>query len=1280
MAERRVNITGATDASLLVRSIQVGLDDGAYTVAVSDANGTVISSAATLTSNGQEGPYFILTGTRQDYTLKGDTTYFIPSGTVTLVGNTRIEGGAVVKYAKDAATKLVISGALDLQTGPYRPAIFTAEDDDLVGWPIIYLSSGAPSGHYADVAIELPSASGINLKYLRICYANTAIHCLGTTSAEVTDTLRHIQLRNCALGIKSEGTASYARVLSLGNILMSHVDQAIGGSRFRGRAEHLTVDTCTILANDDVADGRAFYFANCVLANVTSLGSGLSFDGSNNGFYPQTTHQLGGGEIFETAAPFATTTFEYPGFGELPNPENGQGGYYLRAQSPFFDAGTPNIDAGLKNDLAQMTTAVPPPLLWQDLTTSQTLGQQAVRDQDIPDIGYHYPAVDYVISGATVNNCTLNIDSGTVLGFVGYYPWGLRVNAGGRLNVNGVPTNRVVFVQLETIHENPLKLLVPKGPMLAFRDVFFGNGDTPATPLPEARIRHADFPTVSGGFNLSLAPLTRNGNIEWPDDANHGTLGNLEVNGCLFQGGVFYYQAGGPQGRVLGITNSTFERAVVRLKTSGNYGYATQTTEYEPQLAAVNNLWYGCWMELLPVGANNNWIFTDNIFDYVTFAADWTHTYNGPIGHNDHNAYIAMTGYHLAPIRNSGSDPDVKALVYQSGPLGRFYLPQDLNGPLINRGSRPAGLAGLYHFTTSTANAKEAASTVDIGPHYLALDASGNPFDSNAGGPDGVPDFIADRNGDGSEGSDEMPWQSANNSAVAVLSPTANSVVSGTIQVQAALGAAPSAFSHITALVDDQVAPGTSGRDNAAQSIGSIEIDTSMLAPGISHTLAVVAGRGPSASNPNDQSVTSASITFTVQNPVGFADWQDRAQLLANVNLKADQSVRSYMLHFYDSSYPKAMDPQSIYDYSGNTPDGTVSYSQPPSDLNYRDASSDPTFYSFTEISSPPPGTPAAVANKNIIQDPTFPCEGWWAAAYDDLCVDFAGDRGTPVIDTLDPQGQRWKHYDQLDNGWFPLGAQANDGTCPEYPATFAVQPSAGSDPTTSTEPQTWPVRGAEQSINKRGFDTDVEALKQILRTDSVRNLYALGHGDPHDILYLGLPSSKPFQRYRFVFLDGCQTYSTPNFSKFGAVKAEVMGQEVAPGNNALTDTAWYRYISGLRPAAFMGHVKPAALFYKGADDKVHCIEAVANWHEQFISFWTVYRQELYTAKLHADDIAWINATGCSSCANPRPQQPEMPADPNNGNPIWWNPVTCLKIAGYQKLKFNEYNKAGDTW
>jgi len=57
--------------------------------------------------------------------FKGDETYYV-SHTVNLSGTTVIEGGAVIKYDTNNNCSLNILGTVQCQTGPYRPAIFTA--------------------------------------------------------------------------------------------------------------------------------------------------------------------------------------------------------------------------------------------------------------------------------------------------------------------------------------------------------------------------------------------------------------------------------------------------------------------------------------------------------------------------------------------------------------------------------------------------------------------------------------------------------------------------------------------------------------------------------------------------------------------------------------------------------------------------------------------------------------------------------------------------------------------------------------------------------------------------------------------------------------------------------------------------------------------------------------------------------------------------------------------------------------------------------------------------
>ena len=75
----------------------------------------------------------------------------------------------------------------------------------------------------------------------------------------------------------------------------------------------------------------------------------------------------------------------------------------------------------------------------------------------------------------------------------------------------------------------------------------------------------------------------------------------------------------------------------------------------------------------------------------------------------------------------------------------------------MDRGSLTnAALAGLYHFTTTTNQAKEQTTRLDLGRHYVAVDTNGKPIDTDG---DGVPDYWEDRNGDGAATGDATSWQ-----------------------------------------------------------------------------------------------------------------------------------------------------------------------------------------------------------------------------------------------------------------------------------------------------------------------------------------------------------------------------------------------------------------------------------------------------------------------------------------------------------------------------------------
>jgi len=171
-----------------------------------------------------------------------------------------------------------------------------------------------------------------------------------------------------------------------------------------------------------------------------------------------------------------------------------------------------------------------------------------------------------------------------------------------------------------------------------------------------------------------------------------------------------------------------------------------------------NNLFLNGTVALTYFSTNSSvWGIYDNLFDAVALSVTSSNSNISPL--NSNNGYHSTTNL----AASSGSDVTVTNVDYQPGPLGNYYYPA--NGTnlfsLVDAGSRTADQAGLYHYTTQTGQTKETNSVVDIGFHYLAVDANGNPIDTDG---DGLPDYLEDRNGNGSydSGSGETDWQTSN--------------------------------------------------------------------------------------------------------------------------------------------------------------------------------------------------------------------------------------------------------------------------------------------------------------------------------------------------------------------------------------------------------------------------------------------------------------------------------------------------------------------------------------
>jgi hypothetical protein len=88
---------------------------------------------------------------------------------------------------------------------------------------------------------------------------------------------------------------------------------------------------------------------------------------------------------------------------------------------------------------------------------------------------------------------------------------------------------------------------------------------------------------------------------------------------------------------------------------------------------------------------------------------------------------------------------------YETGTLGLFYYPASgaagtITYELVDRGSRTASAARLFHHTTKTAHLSKDTLMVDIGFHYAATTSNKLPTDGDG---DGLADWIEDVNGDG---------------------------------------------------------------------------------------------------------------------------------------------------------------------------------------------------------------------------------------------------------------------------------------------------------------------------------------------------------------------------------------------------------------------------------------------------------------------------------------------------------------------------------------------------
>jgi hypothetical protein len=662
--------------------------------------------------------YQTINGGLTNYVFRGDSTYFL-SGTVNLWGiNNVIEGGTCLKYTNNAAL-LVNHGtttpAVQFQTSAYRPAIFTAWNDNSVG-EAISGSTGSVTNNCANPALGFTApAFAPNIANFRIAYAQQAISLAGTSP-----TIADGQFINCQNGIFVNGAGGNLENLLFANVV-NDFSYSGGGSV---AVENATFSGSSYLEASGASLGLAF--TNCIFANVTNLysGSPSGFGGDHNGFYQ--------------TQPFGTAT---NGSSAYPFQWAGAGHYCLTNGCVFINAGTTNIDPVLLADL-RTRTIYPPARVYTNSTITNGLWVPLVqRDTNAaPAIGYHYAPIDYAVSKVSVSG-TLTLSSGVAVASFqsasqgSLAPGFLVSGAGVQLTSVGTAVAHNQICHYAAVQENP----VPWGSsafQYAVPVVVWGSGMIGSSPAVLSA-RFTDFNGLAGLGSGAVFTESSPGGVQigggdpmefnlrdcrigpgWlVCDTYQGSDTNLCFNNLLDRGGIF-------------ISDFDGDSPVTMQNNLFHNGYVTFDNEFQTY----------------------TWTVQNNFFDNTALSPG-----SGGLS-QDHNGYWNTT--QLTPT--NVNDVLVTNFIYATGTLGNYY---QVSTNLLNEGNTTAATLGLDHYTVQTnlvagVEVVEATNTVSIGFHYVAVDQYGNPLDNNG---DGIPDYLEDANGNGIYDSGDLgDWQGLN--------------------------------------------------------------------------------------------------------------------------------------------------------------------------------------------------------------------------------------------------------------------------------------------------------------------------------------------------------------------------------------------------------------------------------------------------------------------------------------------------------------------------------------
>ncbi len=604
---------------------------------------------------GESAPGLVLdwitltTGT-VDFTFAATNTYYV-TGNCWFGGTTTIEGGAVIKFAVNSTNYpgVAIYGPVVFKTSMYRPAILTAESDNTVGELIV---PGVPNPA-ADYGSRLLRFINLNVpivvEHLRIKHGYEGLYFQGTNPDNL---VRHCQIVHCRLPVSNSANTP----VRMQNVLI-HSGKT-SGTVFSGAFTPFTGEHLTIHDAPALLSGGSLVLTNSIVSAVTSV---QAYSGAGNW---QVSNPAG---LFEAV---------------------GAGQFYLPPASALRNAGLPGIDPRLQGDLRQLTTDAP--LVITAISDTVTnLAARARRDTDAPDIGYHYPPLDYASGGLSLVGATLRMSDGVALGTFGTS--GIRLGAGAVFESAGSASkpNRVVhFSQVQ--EQTGSAWANPAGDQALMELSGLGSG-----AVPEIRWEFTEAWMPNGSSNRR----------QWLRQATAGGYGLRTAHSRVR--GLSLAVVGGWPGITLALTNTLLEDVELGVSQSASGGFHPVT------FRAFNNLFRGGSLTLANTRGDSPWLIQDNLFDPLAMSVSGL---SGTLSYNGFRSGLPTFGSN----NRTGLVMD-----YAGGPLGRFAYPTSGGAnslaSLIDGGSRSPSAAGLVAMTVRSDGVPESGPWVDLGYHYPAI-------------------------------------------------------------------------------------------------------------------------------------------------------------------------------------------------------------------------------------------------------------------------------------------------------------------------------------------------------------------------------------------------------------------------------------------------------------------------------------------------------------------------------------------------------------------------------